>query len=87
MYPSDCDRLAVQAMNQLHPDVIAEVQSRALYSTEEESMLGTVSSVGRQKLSPLGGGLIILSHLNGDCVNLMLVGLYKVYHDKFISHI
>lgn len=47
MYPSDCDRLAVQAMNQLHPDVIAEVQSRALYSTEEESMLGTVSSVGR----------------------------------------
>lgn len=35
----------MQAMNQLHPDVVAEVQSRALYSTEEESLMGTVSSV------------------------------------------
>lgn len=35
----------MQAMNQLHPDVVAEVQSHALYSTEEESLMGTVSSV------------------------------------------
>lgn len=35
----------MQAMNQLHPDVVAEVQSRALYSTEEESLMGTVTSV------------------------------------------
>jgi hypothetical protein len=33
-------------MNQLHPDIIAEVQSKALYSKEEESLLGTVASVG-----------------------------------------
>lgn len=32
-------------MNQLHPDIIAEVQSKALYSKEEESLLGTISSV------------------------------------------
>ncbi|XP_078327132.1 microspherule protein 1-like [Crassostrea virginica] len=50
LYDPVISKLAVQAMNQLHPDVIAEVQSRALYSTEEESMLGTVSSTSQPTL-------------------------------------
>lgn len=47
LYDPIISKLAVQAMNQLHPDVVAEVQSRALYSTEEESLMGTVSSTSQ----------------------------------------
>ena len=38
-------RLAVQAIKQLHPDMIASVQARCLYNKEEEALLGSVSSV------------------------------------------
>lgn len=47
LYDPIISKLAVQAMNQLHPDVVAEVQSRALYSTEEESLMGTVTSTSQ----------------------------------------
>lgn len=38
-------RLAVQAMKQLHPDVVASVQAKSLYNKEEEAVLGTITSV------------------------------------------
>lgn len=38
-------RLAVSAIKQLHPDVISSVQAKALYSKEEEKLLGTIPSV------------------------------------------
>lgn len=38
-------RLAVTAMKQLHPDVIANIQSKTLFSKGEETLLGKVTSV------------------------------------------
>lgn len=38
-------RLGMQAIKQLHPDIISSVQSKTLFSKEEEKLLGTVLSV------------------------------------------
>uniref|UniRef100_A0A0C9R6T0 Mcrs1_0 protein n=1 Tax=Fopius arisanus TaxID=64838 RepID=A0A0C9R6T0_9HYME len=44
LYDSDVSKLAVQAMKNLHPAVIANVQSRALFSRDEEFLLEAVKS-------------------------------------------
>jgi len=36
----------VQAMRNLHPELIATIQARTLYSKAEEDLLGTIKSVG-----------------------------------------
>lgn len=38
-------RLAWQAMRQLHPEAIAAIQSKALFSQTEEALLAKISSV------------------------------------------
>lgn len=45
-----CDvcRLAWQAMRQLHPEAIAAIQSKALFSQAEEALLAKISSVSQQ---------------------------------------
>jgi microspherule protein 1 len=40
-------RLSVQAMKQFHPDVLASVQAKALYSKSEETLLGKITSVSK----------------------------------------
>ena len=45
LYDPAVSRVAVAAMRNLHPELIANVQSRALYSKAEEQLLGTVKSV------------------------------------------
>jgi N-terminal region of micro-spherule protein len=37
--------MAVQSIKQLHPDVVAALHAKALFSVEEEKLLSTVSSV------------------------------------------
>lgn len=37
--------VAIQAIQQLHPDIIAAVQAKTVFSKDEESVLSTVSSV------------------------------------------
>ena len=37
--------MAVQAIKQLHPDIVASIQSKTLFSKDEETLLGKVSSV------------------------------------------
>ncbi|KAG8042323.1 hypothetical protein G9C98_004957 [Cotesia typhae] len=44
LYDSNVSRVAVQAMRNLHPELIASVQARTLYSKAEEDLLGTVKS-------------------------------------------
>ena len=39
----------MQAIKQLHPDIITNVQSKTLFSKEEEHLLGTVLSVSTQR--------------------------------------
>ncbi|XP_043285451.1 microspherule protein 1 isoform X2 [Venturia canescens] len=43
LYDSAVSRVAVQAMRNLHPELIASVQARTLYSKAEEDLLGTTS--------------------------------------------
>lgn len=45
LYDPAVSRVAVAAMRNLHPELIASVQSRALYSKAEEQLLGTIKSV------------------------------------------
>ena len=35
----------MQAIKQLHPDIVASIQSKTLFSKDEETLLGKVSSV------------------------------------------
>ncbi|XP_013149490.1 PREDICTED: microspherule protein 1 [Papilio polytes] len=44
LYNAEISRIAVAAMRNLHPDLVASVQQQALYSTAEEDLLGTVAS-------------------------------------------
>lgn len=43
-------RLAWQAMRQLHPEAIAAIQSKALFSQAEEALLAKISSVSQTLL-------------------------------------
>ncbi|CAF4789334.1 unnamed protein product [Pieris macdunnoughi] len=44
LYNAEISRVAVAAMRNLHPDLVAAVQQQALYSTAEEDLLGTIAS-------------------------------------------
>lgn len=44
----DVCRLAWQAMRQLHPEAIAAIQSKALFSQAEEALLAKITSVSQQ---------------------------------------
>ncbi|XP_067686518.1 microspherule protein 1-like [Haliotis asinina] len=44
LYDPVISKLAIQAMKMLHPDVAGAVQAQALYSTEEEKLLGKIPS-------------------------------------------
>lgn len=45
LYDESISRIAVAAMRNLHPELVENVQSRALFSTQEEEILGTIKSV------------------------------------------
>lgn len=45
LYDQPVSRVAVSAMRNLHPDMIAAVQDKALWSQVEEQILNTVKSV------------------------------------------
>lgn len=45
LLPLVLPRLAWQAMRQLHPEAIAAIQSKALFSQAEEALLAKISSV------------------------------------------
>ncbi|XP_020280287.1 microspherule protein 1 [Pseudomyrmex gracilis] len=47
LYDSAVSRVAVQAMRNLHPELIASVQARTLYSKAEEDLLGTIKSTSQ----------------------------------------
>lgn len=45
LYDEPISRIAVAAMRNLHPEVVESVHSKALYTTQEEDLLGTIKSV------------------------------------------
>lgn len=45
LYDQAVSRVAVAAMRNLHPDMVAAVQDRALWSTQEEELLSSIKSV------------------------------------------
>lgn len=44
LYDPTISKVAVSAMKQLHPDVVAQIQAKALFSAEEEKLIATVAS-------------------------------------------
>ncbi|KAL4232211.1 Microspherule protein 1 [Mactra antiquata] len=51
LYDPVISKLSVQAMKQFHPDVLASVQSKVLYSKAEETTLGKITSTSNPTLS------------------------------------
>lgn len=47
LYEPAISRIAVAAMRNLHPELVESVQSKALFSVQEEELLGTIKSVSR----------------------------------------
>lgn len=45
LYDEPISRIAVAAMRNLHPEIVESVHSKALYTVQEEELLGTVKSV------------------------------------------
>lgn len=45
LYEEAVSRIAVAAMRNLHPQLVENVQRRALFSSQEEELLGTIKSV------------------------------------------
>uniref|UniRef100_A0ABD2XJK0 Microspherule protein 1 n=1 Tax=Trichogramma kaykai TaxID=54128 RepID=A0ABD2XJK0_9HYME len=52
LYDSAVSRVAVQAMRNLHPELIANIQARTLYSKQEEDLLGTIKAVSPSGQTP-----------------------------------
>ncbi|XP_013188702.1 microspherule protein 1 [Amyelois transitella] len=50
LYNAEISRVAVAAMRNLHPDLVAAVQQQALYSNAEEELLGTLPSTSHPEL-------------------------------------
>ncbi|XP_052237522.1 microspherule protein 1-like isoform X2 [Dreissena polymorpha] len=50
LYDPIISKLSVQAMKQFHPDVLATVQAKALYSKPEEELLGKIPSTSTPTL-------------------------------------
>lgn len=46
LYDESISRIAVAAMRNLHPELVENVQARALYSVAEEDLLAKIKSVG-----------------------------------------
>uniref|UniRef100_A0A182QBF0 FHA domain-containing protein n=1 Tax=Anopheles farauti TaxID=69004 RepID=A0A182QBF0_9DIPT len=44
LYEEPISRIAVSAMRNMHPELVESVQSKALFSTAEEELLGTIKS-------------------------------------------
>lgn len=45
LYDEPISRIAVAAMRNLHPELVENVHSKALYTTQEEELLGSIKSV------------------------------------------
>lgn len=45
LYDEAISRIAVAAMRNLHPEVVESVHNKALYTSQEEELLGTIKSV------------------------------------------
>lgn len=45
LYEEAVSRIAVAAMRNLHPELVENIQSKALYTTQEEELLATIKSV------------------------------------------
>lgn len=50
LYDQAVSRVAVAAMRNLHPDMVALVQDRALWSAQEEQLLSTIKSSSKAEL-------------------------------------
>lgn len=51
LYDEAVSRVAVTAMRNLHPDMVAAVQDRALWSNQEEQLLYTIKSVSISQIT------------------------------------
>lgn len=63
LYDEPISRIAVAAMRNLHPELVESVHSKALYTTQEEELLGTIKSVSLTCHSPQETRNIIMNFL------------------------
>ena len=51
LYDSAVSRVAVQAMRNLHPELVTNIQARTMFSKAEEDLLSAVKSVSKRHLN------------------------------------
>lgn len=61
LYDRSVSRLALAALRNLHPQTVAVVQAKALYTKAEEQLLASISSVRLIARLAMGSGYNILS--------------------------
>lgn len=84
LYDPTIAKIAVSAMRQLHPDIIAQVHRKVLFSQGEEDLLKTIPSTGQPTLETFEGLLVknpesFLAFRTGRCLQTHWT-LMKHYH-------
>ena len=84
LYDPTIAKIAVSAMRQLHPDIIAQVHRKVLFSQVEEDLLKTIPSTGQPTLETFEGLLLknpesFLTFRTGRCLQTHWT-LMKHYH-------
>lgn len=75
LYSAEISRVAVAAMKNLHPDLVAAVRSKALFSNGEEELLSPIASVSFK--------LIYLYRIHALCFNVYVFSEFESSYRKF----
>ncbi|KAK4876772.1 hypothetical protein RN001_009278 [Aquatica leii] len=85
LYDQAVSRVAVAAMRNLHPDMVATVQDRALWNVQEEQILGTIKSQSNPSLNTFGE--LLSQHSDVFYPNRTAIALQRHWHTMRLYHL
>ncbi|KAB0791491.1 hypothetical protein PPYR_03291 [Photinus pyralis] len=85
LYDQAVSRVAVAAMRNLHPDMVAAVQDRALWSVQEEEILGTIKSPSSPVLHSFAD--LLAQHSDVFYPNRTASALQRHWHTMRLYHL
>ncbi|XP_018335479.1 microspherule protein 1 [Agrilus planipennis] len=85
LYDKAVSRIAVAAMRNLHPDMIANVQDKALWSAEEEKLLAGINSSSNPNLSVFAD--LLVQHPEVFYPSRTALALQRHWHTMRLYHL
>ncbi|KAF5305625.1 hypothetical protein FQR65_LT07706 [Abscondita terminalis] len=85
LYDQAVSRVAVAAMRNLHPDMVATVQDRALWNVQEEQILGNVKSQSNPSLNTFAD--LLAQHSDVFFPNRTAIALQRHWHTMRLYHL